>query len=259
MSVQVLVAAMDQNDHSLLDTMNIQSDVIVGNQCDRNSVEEFEYQGHKAVYLNFAERGVGLNRNNALMRATGDYCLFADDDMVYVADYPQIVEEAFEKNPSADVIVFNLSEKNGSRKQITKKGRVTRLNYLRYGAARIAVRLRSVKSNGIYFNQCFGGGTEHCHGEDNLFLTACMDKGLKIVALPVTIAELTDKRESTWYKGYDEKYLRDQGILFRTMFRKSWFLWCMQDAFRRYRSYGMSPFRALRIMKRSAKLDFMKR
>ena len=72
-SVQVLVAAMNQTDHSLLDRMNIQSDAIIGNQCDYNSVEKFEYDGHSITYLNFAERGVGLNRNNALMRATADY------------------------------------------------------------------------------------------------------------------------------------------------------------------------------------------
>ena len=29
----------------------------------------------------------------------------------------------------------------------------------------------SVRENGIYVNQCFGGGTEHSHGEDNIFLT----------------------------------------------------------------------------------------
>ena len=75
MKVQVLVAAMHQKDHALLEKMNIQSDAIVANQCDFNSVEDFEWNGHKIRYLNFAERGVGLNRNNALMRANGDICL----------------------------------------------------------------------------------------------------------------------------------------------------------------------------------------
>ena len=77
MRIEVLVAAMHQTDHALLEKMNIQSDVIVGNQCDRNAVEEFEWNGHRVRYLHFAERGVGLNRNNSLMRAAGDICLFA--------------------------------------------------------------------------------------------------------------------------------------------------------------------------------------
>ena len=83
MKIQVLVAAMNQTDHSLPEKMNIKCDAIIGNQCERNSIEKYIWNGHNIEYLNFAERGVGLNRNNALMRASGDICLFADDDMVY--------------------------------------------------------------------------------------------------------------------------------------------------------------------------------
>lgn len=248
MKVQVLVAAMHQEDHSLLEKMNIQSDVIVGNQCDRNSVEEFEWNGHKARYLNFAERGVGLNRNNTLMRADGDICLFADDDMVYVDGYAEIVKRAFAETPDADVLVFNLIEETPMRHVIEKKGRVNYLNYLRYGTARMAVRLSSVKSNAIYFNQCFGGGTEHCHGEDNLFLTACLDKGLKVYAVPEYIARLTEERSSSWNTGYDEKYLKDQGVLYRAVSRRWWRLLCLQDALRHQKAYHMKWTKAYALM-----------
>lgn len=247
MRVQVLVASMHQQDHSLLEKMNIRSDVIVGNQCDKNSVEEFEWNGYRAKYLNFAERGVGLNRNNALMRADGDIVLFADDDMVYEDNYVETVSAAFARHPEADVIVFNLHNA-GDRKAITEDTKVNRLNYLRYGTARVAVRLCAVKQNGIYFNQCFGGGTEHCHGEDNLFLTACLDKGLKIVAVPEYIATLLDERESTWNTGYDEKYLHDQGSLYKAISRRWWKLLCLQDAVRRSNSYQRSAFEAYKMM-----------
>lgn len=246
--VQVLVASMNQKDHSLLEKMNVQSDVIVGNQCDFNSIESFQYKSYNATYLNFAERGVGLNRNNALMRATGDICLFADDDMVYLDGYAEKITRAFEENPTADIIVFNLKEKDSQRKQIKRKTKIGWLNYLRYGTARIAVKLKPVKGNGIYFNQCFGGGTEHCHGEDNLFLTSCLAKKLKIIALPVELAELTQERESTWNKGYDEKYLKDQGCLYRTISRKWWKLLCLQDAIRHSKLYKMRWYVALKIM-----------
>lgn len=112
MKIQVLVATMNQLDHSLLEKMNIQSDVIVGNQCEFNSIEQFRYKDYSAVYLNFAERGVGLNRNNALMRATADICLFGDDDMIYINNYVDIIRKAFENQPDADIIAFNLIEKN---------------------------------------------------------------------------------------------------------------------------------------------------
>lgn len=237
MKIQVLAAAMNQTDHSLLEKLNINTDVIVGNQCDRNEIEEFEYRDCKARYLNFAERGVGLNRNNALMRADGEVCLFADDDMRYVDGYETIVENAFAAHPDAGVIVFNLKEKNPTRYIIKKEEKVGYLNYLRYGTARIAVKLKSIRENGIYFNQCFGGGTEHCHGEDNIFLTDCLKAGLKIYAVPVMLAELTEERKSTWNAGYDDKFLRDQGALFKAISRKYWKLLCLQDALRRSKRY----------------------
>ena len=64
-TIEVLVATMNQNDHSLIKRMNIQTDAIVGNQCNRDSIEEFCYNGRNITYLNFCEKGVGLNRNNA--------------------------------------------------------------------------------------------------------------------------------------------------------------------------------------------------
>lgn len=248
MKVQVLVAAMHQKDHSLLEKMNIQSDAIVANQCDHDSIENFEWNGYKIRYLNFAERGVGLNRNNALMRADGDICLFADDDMVYTDDYVQVVTKAFEQCPDADVLIFNLIEPVKTRCVIEKVSKVNYLNFLRYGTARVAIKQASVRKHGIFFNQCFGGGTEHCHGEDNLFLAACLQKGLKMYAIPAFIAELTEERPSSWNAGYDEKYLRDQGVLYRTMSRRLWKLLCLQDAVRHHREYGRKPLEVYRLM-----------
>lgn len=248
MRVQVLVAAMHQQDHSLLEKMNIQSDTIVANQCDHDSIENFDWNGHTIRYLNFAERGVGLNRNNALMRADGDICLFADDDMRYCDNYVEVVTKAFEECPDADVLIFNLIEPVQTRCVIGKVSRVNYLNFLRYGTARVAVRKESIRKHGIFFNQCFGGGTEHCHGEDNLFLATCLQKGLKMYAIPAAIAELTEERPSSWNAGYDEKYLRDQGVLYRTMSKRFWRLLCLQDAIRHQDEYDRSWMDAYQLM-----------
>lgn len=252
MNVQVLIATMNQDDFSLLEKMNIQTNAIIGNQCNRNSIERFEWNGRQITYLNFAERGVGLNRNNALMRADADICLFADDDMVYVNGYEKKVCDAFKRYPNADVLIFNVDEpyvKNQNRRFVIEKFmRVHRFNYLRYGTARIAIKLNSIKERTIFFNQMFGGGTDHCHGEDNLFLTSCLNNKLKIYAVPETIALLTEERESTWNKGYDEKYLYDQGCLYYAISHKWWKVLCLQDAVRRHASYGISVWEAYRKM-----------
>lgn len=250
MGLQVLVATMNQRkgDFSLVEKMNINTEAIICNQSDYNDVVKYIRNGREISWYSFCERGVGLNRNNALMRASQKYISFADDDMTFVESYEEMIIGAFEKIRDADVIIFNVRDSNRARENIKKIERVNYLNYLRYGTARISCKLSSIKSNGIFFNQCFGGGTEHSHGEDNLFLTACLKNGLKIYTFPAIIATLNDERDSSWNNGFDEKYIRDQGVLYYTISRRWWKILCLQDAFRRYKTYGKKATEAYRIM-----------
>ena len=250
---EILCVTMHQTDFSKLKQMNIHSDVVFANQADRTAFDEAEFEGHRARMITTATRGVGVNRNTALLYAEGDICLFADDDMVYCDGYAQTIAGAFEEHPDADVIVFNLIEPEKTRYVIPKVAKVSYLNFLRYGTARMAIRTAVVRKHGICFNQCFGGGTEHCHGEDNLFLADCLKKGLKVYAVPVFLAELTEERQSSWNTGYGEKYLKDQGVLYRTMSRKYWRLLCLQDVLRHRNKYGMSWLEAYKLMVAGAK------
>jgi glycosyltransferase involved in cell wall biosynthesis len=257
MKIQVLVATMDQRDHSLLDKMNIQSDAIVANQCDKVDFEEFKYDGHSIKYLSFSEYGVGLNRNNALMRANSDICILADDDLVYVNDYVNKIQKCFSENPDADVIIFNLIESEQNRYVIRKRQNVHFWNFMRYGAARIAFRTRSITKNGIAFNLHFGGGAEYSAGEDTLFLNDCLKKNLKIVAVPEYIATLSDARESTWFKGYTNKYFIDRGALFSCISKRWAKILCFQYCWRHRKVFEkeMTWYNAYQLMVKGIK-DF---
>jgi glycosyltransferase involved in cell wall biosynthesis len=248
--IQMLVATMDQpkGDFSLLEKMNIQSDAIVCNQCDRFSVDEFSWKGHSIRWFCFNERGVGLNRNNALMRATADFVVFCDDDMVFADGYPGLLRQGFGNTPRADILVFNLD----GRRPETRAHRVGRFGFLRYGAARIAARTASLKRQGLLFNLCFGGGTEHAHGEDSIFLSDCLKKGLHIRTLPVFLARLADDRPSTWRNGLTDKFFIDQGAMFRQVSPGFWPLWCFQDAVRHQKLYGRNWCSALGLMFKEA-------
>lgn len=220
MRIQVLVATMHQNDHSLLEKMNIQTDAIIGNQCDRNEVEEFEWNGHKIKYLSFAERGVGLNRNNSLMRADADVCLFADDDIVYCDDYAEKIEKAFNAQPDADVIVFNfkISKNGGNAKDIVKEHkRVGKRGVTAFGTPTVAIRTQSVKYKNIVFHRMFGGGADFSCGEDTIFLQDCVKKGLRVYTDPTTLG-IIECGESTWFRGYTDKFFVDKGVLYKYVF-----------------------------------------
>lgn len=214
MKLQVLVSTMHQTDHSLLEKMNIQSDAIVINQCGHDCIERFTFRGHDILWMSMNERGVGLSRNNALMRASGDILLFADDDVVYTDDYVEKIVMSFEKHPKADLIVFNLKSQNPDRPEaiVENEYKLHWYNSLKFGAFRIAIR----KAN-VFYSLLFGGGAKYQSGEDNLFVIQCLRKGIKGLASNLTIGTV-QQEESTWFKGFDEKYFFDKGVLMKQCF-----------------------------------------
>lgn len=210
---------MHQQDHSLLEKMNIHSDAIVGNQCDRNEVETFLYGPHQVRWLSFSERGVGLNRNNTLMRADGDIILFADDDVVYYDDYAEKIVSYYEAHPKADVVIFNLQMRRGDGAfyhRVKKSGKVNRWNASKYGTYCITARTDRVRMANVFFHLQFGGGTKFSCGEDSLFLQECIKKGLKVYRTTELIGVL-DHGNSTWFTGYSDKYFFDKGVVFAMM------------------------------------------
>lgn len=219
MKLQVLVSTMHQTDHSLLEKMNIRSDAIVINQCDRDCIERFTFRGYDILWMSLNERGVGLSRNNALMRASGDILLFADDDVVYTDDYVEKIAGCFENNPKSDLIVFNLQSQNPNRPEaiVEKEYKLHWYNSLKFGAFRIAIRKDAIREANVFYSLLFGGGAKYQSGEDNLFIVQCLKKGVSGLASKEIIGTV-QQEESTWFKGFDEKYFFDKGVLMKQCF-----------------------------------------
>lgn len=223
MKLQVLVATMHQDDLQLAKKMNLRCDAVIANQADCEKIVNQTTEFGEIKMITTPTRGVGLNRNIALMAATGDIVLLADDDMVYYDDMPQSVTEAFDNNPEADIILFGLDIiKNGEiiDKRICDIRRVRTWNSMRFGACRMAVRRQALVDNNITFSQCFGGGCEFSSGEDSLFLKSCFDAGLKVYSHSYVLGTCC-KDSSTWFVGHNEKYFYDKGVLLRKLFPKS--------------------------------------
>lgn len=231
MNLQVLVSTMHQNDYSLLEKMNISSDAIVVNQCDRNDIDEFTHKGKSIKWYSLKERGVGLSRNTALVRATADICLFADDDVEYVDGYKDIICDAFKKNPRADIIIFNVPSANKERGQylIRENKRLNFRNCFRFGTYQIAIRLESLRKANVHFSLLFGGGAKYSAGEDSLFLGDSLKKGLKIYSSYETIG-VVSHQESTWFKGYTDKFFIDKGVFYAALSPNMARMFCLRYA-----------------------------
>lgn len=237
MRIETLVVTVDQHDHSLPERMNLQTDALIGNQADFEAEEQVIRNGCRVTFLTDTLRGVGRNRNKVLRRASAEICVFADDDMRFVDGYPQIVEKAFSECPDADILVFNLIEKNPRRYVNRKIFPVGYANYARYGAARIAIRRQSIMDSGIRFSLLFGGGAKYGSGEDTIFLRECLKAGMKIMAVPYALAEIDQTAESTWFRGYNEKFFRDKGALYSCLYGKAAALFCARYLIKYRRKY----------------------
>ncbi len=219
--LEVLVAALQENDITLAERMNLSTEAIICNQCQEVSYREFRRRNRRIRTLAFNERGVGRNRNNALMRADADYVLFADEDIVYDDDYEERVLQAFGEHPEADILMFNVRAVDGRRTYENRRvKRVRWYNYGRYPTYAMAGKLESLRKANVWFSLLFGGGAPYSNGEDSLFLHDCLKKGLKIWAVPVEIGHEAAREDnaSTWFSGYNEKFFYDRGVLYHYLY-----------------------------------------
>ena len=219
MNVQVLCTTMLQKDLTKYEEMNIQTDVVFANQDDRQEYRNAILNGNNVEMITTPYRGVGKNRNMALLHASGDILLFSDDDVRYKDGYPEAIKEAFRQAPEADAILFNISQSKDEASGRINKGmkRVTFLNVLNYGMPRIAIRKKSWEKANLWVTTLFGGGSRYCGGEDNLFLVQALKMGIKIYTHPFNLGSLAD-RESSWFRGIDKKYFFDNGAFLEAAF-----------------------------------------
>lgn len=218
MKVEVLASVMNQSPDKIVEQMQLDSDAVIINQCDELGYEEKEHRGYTIRFFSFPDRGVGRSRNEAILRAKGDICLFSDQDIVYEPGYAQAISEEFQKNPDADMILFQVTVEESRRTyNITRRKRVRWYNCGRYGAVSFAVRRESLLSSGVTFSLLFGGGARYSNGEDSLFLKEFMKKGYRVYTAPVTIGR-EEAGESSWFDGYNEKFFYDRGMLYRYLY-----------------------------------------
>lgn len=239
MTYQLLVATMKRKDSNICEEMNINSDAIIINQSDFCGVSISKNNENTIKVYSFPERGIGLSRNSALMRADADIVEFADDDMIFTDTYKNDVLSEFIKHPEADVILFSLESMNPERPliKIDKFARVRRIEALKYGCARVAARRDKLFYKNISFSLLFGGGAAYSSGEDTLFLQDCIKAGLKVYKSPVKVADVKQET-STWFDGFNDKYYRDKGALFAAVFPNSCRVYAFLTALKAIKSKG---------------------
>ena len=85
--LEVLVTTMHQTDASKYIQMNLQTDVVIANQCDMDEYYSEIRNGNRIQFVSTTSRGTSRNRNIALAHASqkAEYLMFSDDDLGWLS------------------------------------------------------------------------------------------------------------------------------------------------------------------------------
>lgn len=241
--IQVLIATMHQEDYSLLDKMNIVTDAVVINQCDKENRKEFIFKGNKILWIDSKNRGLSNSRNLAIENSWCDYCLISDDDMIYNDDYISIVDKAFKTEPQASIIAFKVMgiESDGIERSYKNYAnynfKVGYLKSMKISSVEIAFKREKIIEKRLKFDNRIGAGTKFLMGEESAFLFHAIRMNLNIFYFPEIIAKI-HIGNSTWFKGYNDEYFIGKGAAFEAMETPFTNLLIFQFAIRKYRLYS---------------------
>jgi glycosyltransferase involved in cell wall biosynthesis len=197
---------------------------LIGGEGD-GTLERSDYVkafgDHEARIITRREKGVGLSRNTAFDNSDHELIQFGDDDIIYDDDYAAKVIAEFDAHPEADLLLFNVKAQEGRETYWNEDfSRITWRNYGRYPAYAICARRDKLASSGVRYSLLFGGGAPYMNGEDSLFLHDCLNAGLSIYRTTVALGK-ERQGDSTWFKGYTDKFFFDRGVLYHFLYGRA--------------------------------------
>jgi glycosyltransferase involved in cell wall biosynthesis len=206
---------MYQTDKSILDKLNVQSGFVVINQCDIDLIEDYEYKSFSgAIYhgkfINTRERGLSNSRNMAIQNCPlNSICVICDDDEELSNHYPELILDAYENHPDADVISFNINYKSKRYDYKKPYKTVAKMHYhelLRVSSFQITFKRDRITECNIVFDKKMGAGTGNGGGEELKFVLDCRKRGLSIWKHTNFLCTILNTDDSTWFKGYTFDY-----------------------------------------------------
>lgn len=215
---------MHQKDASIIERSNIQTDVIVVNQCDKDYVEEFSFVNNKgkechAKFICTTQRGLSRSRNMAIENAhPGNICLICDDDEILADGYEDLILSGYSEYEDADLMAFSLNWNGFGKRYSSRSYKLSFRETLRVCSVQITFKLDAIHRNNIRFDVMLGSGTGNGAGEENRFMLDCRKCGLSMYYHPNNIATI-NVGESQWFKGFTKQYFKNHGWATRRVFR----------------------------------------
>lgn len=180
-------------------TLNQDHELIVLVQNPDAASYVFNIPTAKLVELKSS--GVAKSRNAAIKYASGKYLIFGDDDITFDGVGVAQIIQYFEEHPECSIILAQASDESGKLRKIypKKKQKLTSFNSGKAATYEIMIRVDVIRSAQVLFDENFGAGVDNYLGDEYIFITDALKKGLKGTFLPIRVAiHPKDSSGSNW-------------------------------------------------------------
>ena len=186
-TLEILVATMNRKDLGFLSAMfgHIQIDdylVLIINQCTEQSSLTSNKSNIRVI--NTLGYGLSKSRNTAIKNATGDICLIADDDIIFLPNLKEKILKTYQnKQPSIAIFRYLNAENKPLRRYDKLSYRINPAqNYIDAASVEISFNRKFVVQNKCYFDESFGLGAKYPMGEEAIFIFQALKKGGKVTS-----------------------------------------------------------------------------
>ncbi len=227
--IQILISTMNRTDFDFLKAMFVFSDfsdfsILIINQTtpDKQLVSNFDH----VTVINSFEIGLSKSRNLALQNATKPLVVFTDDDVVFVPNFDTTIRKAFSDYPNFDGFRFPFQTKEGvmSKKYPnTFQSKPTSFAVLNTSSVELVFKREAIQSVSMHFDENFGLNTHFSMGEEAVFVSDALKKGLKIGFVPQVL--LTHPQPTTSQKATVFEHYFHQSAVFYRIFGKMYLFW----------------------------------
>lgn len=218
MTFELAISTMHKTTNSILemiDNMNVKCNCLIVNQCDTIAEYTLNRDNQKIRIFFTKERGLSRSRNMAIDNCLADIMLISDDDLYFYDNFEQIILEQHKQITNNSIILFNVD--NFQKQYPHKKQKIFLWNLGRFSSWQISFKPAEIKEKHIKFNANYGTGSGKVHsGEENIFLSECA-KYFKVFYIPTKILK-REPAPSSWFNGYDEKFIFDRGAIYYEMY-----------------------------------------
>ena len=217
-NLEILISTTNKNNLDFIDNIffhnnKYQYPILIINQSDKKIKSDY----NNINVVNSDSTGLSISRNLAIKNSSFDYCVFADDDIIYKEDFYEIISTSFKNNPNADIITFRMEDESGKLFKDYKNIKYHDERTIRdINSVVIAFKRESVIKNNLIFDPLFGLGSIFPTGDEYVFLRECLKKGLNIISIPEII--LSHNSESSGKMAHKDENIFARAAIFYKFF-----------------------------------------